>query len=193
VDDDFQTQDNAAGVLVSILTIFQSWGHSILVSDILNNEIITGSIINFIQTEPLNGTSIQFGIKVLVSMLNLISDDLVDVPSVVSLLTNNIQFFGKVLSNPELLGPPMVFKTTTGEVPRAFGFVRLAILELLVSLLYTGFPVVVEGLVKENIFSIILDLMFEHPWNNIIHHQVVQMFSGLFCGNDDLVIKSVCF
>jgi len=187
-EETFETQENAANVLVSILTIFQSWGHSILVSDILNNEVITSSVISYIQSEPHNGNMIQLGIKVLVSMLNLISDDLVDVPAVVSILTENIGFFAAMMKEEKFCPGPM--STTTGSFV-GFGFVRMGILELLVSLLYTGFPIVVEGLVNENVFTIILELMFNYPWNNIAHHQIVQMFSGLFCGNDDVMIKSV--
>lgn len=157
----------------------------------LNNEVITGSIIGYMESKPLNGEAVKLGLRVLIGILSLISDELEDPPAVVTLLANSIGFFTKILLDPENMDNAEPFNTTTGPIQRGFGFVRLGVLELLVSLLYTGFPNVVEFMLEERVFPVILDLMFQFPWNNIIHNQISQLFSGLFCCNNPEVIITV--
>lgn len=178
-------------MLVNILSLCQAWPHSILINDMLNNEVITGSIIAFMETKPANGESIKLGLRVLIGILSLISDDLEDPPIVVTLLANNVRIFAAILLEPGEMDNSEEIVTTTGTIKRGFGFVRLGVLELLVSLLYTGFPVVVEFMLEESVFTIILDLLFEYPWNNIIHNQISQLFSGLFCCNNPEIIQAV--
>lgn len=159
----------------------------------LNNEFITGSVIAFMESKPLHGESIKLGLRVLVGILGLISDELEDPPIAVSLLANSIGFFTHLLTDTKNMKVPESFIATTGPIKSGFGFVRLGVLELLVSLLYTGFPIVVEYMLEETVFSVALDLLFEFPWNNIIHNQISQLFSGLFCCNNPEVIQSVRF
>lgn len=163
-----------------------------MINDILNNELITGSVLAFMESNSTNGECIKLGLRVLVAILGLISDELEDPPVVVTLLANSIRFFTNILVSD---GSNVTegFIATTGPIKQAFGFVRLGVLELLVSLLYTGFPIVVEFMLEEVVFSVVLDLMFEYPWNNIIHNQITQLYSGLFCCNNPDVIQSVCF
>ena len=141
----------------------------------------------------MTAESIKLGLRVLIGILGLISDELEDPPVVVSLLASSINFFAGILQNSGDIDNPEPFVTTTGPIEKGFGFVRLGILELLVSLLYTGFPVVVEFMLEEAVFTVVLDLLFQYPWNNIIHNQISQLFSGLFCCNNPEVIQAVCF
>ena len=96
----------------------------------------------------------------MISILNLITDELVDVPYLITAVLESMSFFGQVLRNPELVGDlgPMV--TSTGRLDPPFGSVRLCVLELFVALLYTGYPVVVTTMADEDMFSILLVL---HP------------------------------
>lgn len=179
--------------MISVLSLCQAWPQSVLINDTLNNEIITGSIIAFMESKPMNGESIRLGLRVLVGILGLISDELEDPPIAVSLLANSIGFFTHLLTDVKNLELPESFVSTAGPIARGFGFVRLGVLELLVSLLYTGFPIVVEFMLEETVFSVALDLLFEFPWNNIIHNQISQLYSGLFCCNNPEVIQAVKF
>merc|ERR1711862_210689 len=139
----------------------------------------------------VTGESIKLGLRVLIAILGLISDELEDPPVVVTLLANSISFFAGLLQNSDEIEKPESFVMSTGPVEKGFGFVRLGILELLVSLLYTGFPIVVEFMLEEAVFTIVLDLLFQYPWNNIIHNQISQLYSGLFCCNNPEVIQAV--
>jgi len=190
-DETLETQEHATNVLVNILALCQAWPHSVLINDTLNNEIITGSVIAFMESKPYTGESIKLGLRVLIGILGLISDELEDPPIVVSLLANSMGFFAKILENSDQVDSSESFTTTTGPIEKGFGFVRLGILELLVALLYTGFPIVVEFMLAENIFTIVLNLLFQYPWNNIIHNQISQLYSGLFCCNNPEVIQAV--
>ena len=186
----FQIQESAAGVLAGVLSLCQTCPNSVLVNDVLNNEVVTGSIVAFIETRS-NGESVKLGLRVLIGVLSLISDELEDPPTVVTLLSNSVGLFAGIIADPADMDRNESFVTTTGPIARGFGFVRLGVLELLVSLLYTGFPIAVQCMLGERVFTIVLDLLFEYPWNNIIHNQISQLFSGLFCCNDPTIISSV--
>merc|ERR1712137_168497 len=189
-EEPFEIQESAAGVLAGVLSLCQTCPNSVLVNDVLNNEVVTGSIVAFIETRS-NGESVKLGLRVLIGVLSLISDELEDPPTVVTLLSNSVGLFAGILADPADMDRNESFVTTTGPIARGFGFVRLGVLELLVSLLYTGFPIAVQCMLGERVFTIVLDLLFEYPWNNIIHNQISQLFSGLFCCNDPSIILSV--
>ena len=162
-------------------------------NDILNNEVITESVLEYMKAKPLNGEAIKLGVEIFNKIIALIGDELEEPPAVVSKLTNSIGLFTQVLQDSECLGPNPSVVLTTGPLKHGFGFVRLAVLDLLVSLLYTGFPVVVEGMLQENVFPTILNLLFDYPWNNIAHQRIVMLYSGLFCCNNFDSIQTVRF
>lgn len=174
---------------MGILSLCQAYPHSVLVHDVLNNEVVTGSLIAFMEAKPIQGDSIKLQLRVLIGILSLISDELEDPPLVVTLLSQSVGLLVNVLVDQSDPSPP--FRTTYGGETKCFGFVRLGVLELLVSLLYTGFPVAVEYMVEEKVFTVALDFLFEYPWNNIIHNQISQLFSGLFCCNNPDIIEAV--
>ena len=184
-------QENATQVLVNVFTLCQPWAQSELVLDIFNNPIISSTLIKYIKSENASGTKIKQGLSVLISILNLITEDLVDVPLLIKTIMDNIIFFSEILQFPERIGITQSIVLTTGRLFLPFGSVRLGILELFVALLYTGYPLVVEVMAKEGTFSVLLDIFFQFPWNNIVHHQIVQIISGLLCANDDEILKDV--
>jgi len=186
-----ETQENATQVLVNVFTLCQPWTQSVLVLDLFNNQQVANSLLQYIRCQPLSSFKIKQGLSVLISILNLITDELVDVPYLITAVLESMSFFGQVLRNPELVGDLGPIVTSTGRLDPPFGSVRLCVLELFVALLYTGYPVVVTTMADEDMFSILLDVFFKYAWNNIVHHQVVQIFSGLLCGNDDDVMTSV--
>jgi len=187
----FDIQENSAHLLVNILESCQSYRHSVLVNDVLNNEVITESVLEYMKAKPLNGEAIKLGVEIFNKIIALIGDELEEPPAVVTKLTNSIDLFTLVLKDSECLGPNPSVVLTTGPLKHGFGFVRLAVLDLLVSLLYTGFPVVVEGMLNENVFPTILNLLFDYPWNNIAHQRIVMLYSGLFCCNNFDSIQTI--
>jgi len=188
-EETLQVQESAANVLVGILSLCQAYPHSVLVHDVLNNEVVTGSLVAFMENKPVKAESIKLQLRVLIGILSLISDELEDPPLVVTLLSQSVGLLVNILLDPADDCPP--FRTTYGGETKCFGFVRLGVLELLVSLLYTGFPVAVEYMVEEKVFTVALDFLFEYAWNNIIHNQISQLFSGLFCCNNPDIIETV--
>lgn len=184
-------QENATQVLVNVFTLCQPWTQSVLVIDIFNNEAVAENLMGYIKSEPVTGFKIKQGLSVLIAILNLITEDLIEVPLIITHIMENLDFFAGILRDPLVLGEMQSIATTVQVLDPPFGSVRLGILELFVALLYTGYPVVVAEMEQHNVFTILLDLFFEYKWNNIVHHQITQIFSGLLCGNDDDMMRTV--
>merc|ERR1712137_1158693 len=105
-EESLATQESAANVLVGILSLCQAYPHSVLVHDVLNNEVVTGSLIAFMEAKPIQGDSIKLQLRVLIGILSLISDELEDPPLVVTLLSQSVGLLVNVLvdqSDPRLL------------------------------------------------------------------------------------------
>lgn len=62
-------------------------------------------------------------------------------------------------------------------IEKPFGFTRLRVLEFVVGLIGTGFPVVVARLEELDVFALCVDIFFDNPWNNFAHHQVYLLLS----------------
>jgi len=191
VDSPQDVQENATQVLVNVFTLCQPWTQSVLVIDIFNNEAVAENLMRYIKSEPVTGFKIKQGLSVLIAVLNLITEDLIEVPLIITHIMENLDFFAGILRDPLLLGDMQSIATTVQFLDPPFGSVRLGILELFVALLYTGYPVVVAEMEQHNVFTILLDLFFAYKWNNIVHHQITQIFSGLLCGNDDDMMRTV--
>lgn len=168
---------------MSVLTLCQPWGNSVLVTDILNNEKSITFILDYIKEDDFSEFRLHNGLKIIVSAIQL-SDGQVDPPLIVNLLCKQVGYFAQVL-----IELSQNFSCGQNGKQKPFGFARLGILELFLSLMCTEFPVVVNEMVSNGIFSILMDLFFEYKWNNIVHHQITKMFvSLLYCNNDQVPI-----
>ncbi|KAF8395000.1 hypothetical protein HHK36_018939 [Tetracentron sinense] len=81
-----------------------------------------------------------------------------------------------------------VLPTTYGELRPPLGKHRLKIVEFIEVFLTTGSEVAEENLVSSGAIQRILDLFFEYPYNNSLHHHVESIiFSCLESKNNDIV------
>ena len=169
----------------------QPWrGQSVLVNSILNDKNLIINIIEYIQKPPHNSYRVQKGIQILLCILGLLGDDQPDLPMVITLFMTTIPYFTKLLCN---FSSSSSSPASLSSYRAPFGFDRLYILEFFVGLLYTSFPIVVQVFAANSVFSVVLAIFLRYPWNNIVHHQITLLFSGLLCSSDALLIKSVCF
>jgi len=63
-----------------------------------------------------------------------------------------------------------------GHLPRRFGFIRLKLLTLILSLLYCDHDGIVESLRGEDFLGKVINAMFEFPNNNMCHSLVEKIF-----------------
>lgn len=132
----------------------------------------------------------KLGLKVLVGSVQLISEDLADVPLLVTHITTYIPFFNDTLIKLANNNGNTV-KLQHGEI-NLFGFARMQILDLFTSLMCTGFPIVTSVMETNNVFNTLLDIFFHYKWNNLIHNQVTQIFFFLLYCNNHEIMKNVC-
>ncbi|KAL5832887.1 hypothetical protein ACOSQ3_016561 [Xanthoceras sorbifolium] len=81
-----------------------------------------------------------------------------------------------------------ILPTTYGELRPPLGKHRLKIVEFIAVLLKTGNEAAEKELVSSGTIQRVLDLFFEYPYNNALHHQVESIiFSCLESKNDTMV------
>ena len=138
----------------------------------LNNNETIRHIIAYAREEPLSAFRIHHAVRILCAAIQLIHDDVVDVPSIITILSSHMVFFCDVLRSCPSAG-------TSKEL----GLTRLGVVELLSALITIGFPIIVDRMSESSTFCVLLDLFFQHPWSNILHFQVTQIFSALLHSN----------
>jgi len=64
----------------------------------------------------------------------------------------------------------------------------LKLVELCSAITCTAFQAVDAAIIKSNVLNSVIDLFFEHQWNNVLHLEVEQMITGILEKDDDLKI-----
>lgn len=64
--------------------------------------------------------------------------------------------------------------TTLGLLNPPFGFTRLQVLRLMSTALMAGSTAFNQKFIELEMFTVLLDLFFQYPWNNFLHTQVLQ-------------------
>mmetsp|Transcript_36538 Transcript_36538/g.91612 ORF Transcript_36538/g.91612 Transcript_36538/m.91612 type:complete len:658 (+) Transcript_36538:464-2437(+) len=192
-DRDVEDQENIATVLVSIFSICQPYAQVKLITDLFSDETIAVQLLDYMSASvpDTKGFRIKQGLNVVISILNLLTDEtLEELPSPVFIQTilSRLSFFTETLRLPV---EEIRVRTSNADWNPPLGSSRLKILELISALLFTGLPVVLEELVRLDIFPTIVDLFFHYRWNNMMHHQVEQIITTVLCGTDDSLILSV--
>ncbi len=108
-----------------------------------------------------------------------------DPPYFVTAFTARLEEFVAVLRAPSNRPPQ---KNAGVTIERPFGFTRLRVLEFVVGLIGTGFPVVVARLEELDVFTLCVDIFFDNPWNNFAHHQVYLLLSRVLATSQDFAI-----
>lgn len=70
-------------------------------------------------------------------------------------------------------------------IENPFGFTRLRVLEFVVGLIGTGFPMVVARLEELDVFTCCVEIFFENKWNNFAHHQVFLLLTRVLTSGVD--------
>ncbi|CAH8386581.1 unnamed protein product [Eruca vesicaria subsp. sativa] len=84
-----------------------------------------------------------------------------------------------------------VLPTTYGELRPPLGKHRLKIVEFIAVLLRTGSEAAQKELVSSGIIKRTLDLFFEYPYNNALHHQVETIILSCLENKSDLVVNHI--
>ncbi|XP_018491707.1 uncharacterized protein LOC108862158 [Raphanus sativus] len=84
-----------------------------------------------------------------------------------------------------------VLPTTYGELRPPLGKHRLKIVEFIAVLLRTGSEAAQKELVSSGIIKRTLDLFFEYPYNNALHHQVETIILSCLENKSDLMVNHI--
>ena len=194
---DVETQESAVRTLEIICNICSYCPYSVLVTQILETESVTTKLLNYtLAPSPTLDFRVRQGLGIVIQVLNLLhkeadsfefeelgggteSEEKEDrePPFFVTQFTERLPEFVKVLRAPSNL-PGHSNAGVTIESP--FGFTRLRVLEFVVGLIGTGFPMVVSRLEELDVFTCCVDIFFDNPWNNFAHHQVYLLLSRIF-------------
>ncbi len=175
--------------------------YSVLVTQILETEAVTSKLLHYtLAPGETRDFRVRQGLGIVIQVLNLLhketdnfefeegggaeSEDPQDKepPYFVQQFTARLPEFVEVLKAPSGLPP---HKNAGVAIPNPFGFTRLRVLEFVVGLIGTGFPVVVARLEELDVFSVCVKIFFENPWNNFAHHQVYLLLSRILSTSTD--------
>ncbi|WZZ19369.1 serine/threonine-protein phosphatase 6 regulatory subunit 3-like isoform X1 [Brassica napus] len=84
-----------------------------------------------------------------------------------------------------------VLPTTYGELRPPLGKHRLKIVEFIAVLLRTGSEAAEKELISSGTIKRTLDLFFEYPYNNALHHQVESIILSCLESNSDLMVNYI--
>ncbi|KAJ8430386.1 hypothetical protein Cgig2_032125 [Carnegiea gigantea] len=95
---------------------------------------------------------------------------------------------GDLLMLLNVMSDEKILPTTYGELRPPLGKHRLKIVEFIAVLLKAGNQAAEEELVNSGTIKRVLDLFFEYPYNNALHHHVESILSTCMESRNDLVI-----
>ncbi|KAL0723710.1 hypothetical protein Bca4012_038309 [Brassica carinata] len=84
-----------------------------------------------------------------------------------------------------------VLPTTYGELRPPLGKHRLKVVEFIAVLLRTGSEAAQKELISSGIIKRTLDLFFEYPYNNALHHQVEAIILSCLENKSDLMVNHI--
>ncbi|KAI5068013.1 hypothetical protein GOP47_0016358 [Adiantum capillus-veneris] len=99
-----------------------------------------------------------------------------------------LQRLGGLLKLLNVEGDEGVLPTTYGELRPPLGSHRLKIVEFLAVLLRTGGEGAQQELVNLGAIQLILNLFFDYPFNNLLHHQVENIVTSCIESNNKMLI-----
>lgn len=131
-----------------------------------------------------SNSSLLYGISVIIKLLSSYSTD----QECSSVYEVCVRFIDKILSFLEFgKEGTSIVETTTGPM-EPFGFVRMKIIQLVITLITSTNASVRALLIQKQVFTTILNLFFHFQWNNFLHIQVHHMVRTILEG-DDVVLK----
>jgi hypothetical protein len=205
---DMETQESAVRTLEIICNICSYCPYSVLVTQILETESVTTKLLNYTLTpSPTRDFRVRQGLGIVIQVLNLLHKDTDsfefeelgaeeseekedrEPPYFVTQFTERLPEFVEVLRTKSTLPG---HKNAGVEIPSPFGFTRLRVLEFVVGLIGTGFPMVVARLEELDVFTCCVNIFFDNPWNNFAHHQVYLLLSRVFAtGSEFATVERV--
>lgn len=205
---DMETQESAVRTLEIICNICSYCPYSVLVTQILETESVTTKLLTYtLAPGPTRDFRVRQGLGIVIQVLNLLHKDTDsfefeelgaeeseekedrEPPYFVTQFTERLPEFVEVLrAKSDLPG----HKNAGVTIASPFGFTRLRVLEFVVGLIGTGFPMVVARLDELDVFTCCVDIFFDNPWNNFAHHQVYLLLSRVFAtGSDFATVEKV--
>ena len=169
---DTETQESAVRTLEIICNICSYCPYSVLVSQILDTEEVTHRLIKYtLEESATKEFRMKHGLGIVIQVLNLLhkdtesfegegeanEDEKKEIPFFVQQFTDKLPQFVEVLKTPANKSP---VSNSSGEIKSPFGFTRLRVLEFVVGLMATGFPVIASKLADLGVFKICLASTF---------------------------------
>lgn len=191
---DSEVHNNVCGLLSDIIKRFVPPQPTIL-SDKLKSEEVVRQILNNVLKNP--GSSVlSEGLGLLSTIVQSAVNPAVNVsksdkpPRQIEVIMERIQEFVNLLHEPPQMGS--IETTTCNVLETPVGETRLRIVSFLALLFQTKYHIIEQELMAKNVLSSFLDLFFNYPNNNLLHHQVEQVITEIMVApNDD--IKSALF
>jgi hypothetical protein len=128
-------------------------------------------------------------------LLNILLYHLTSSDAIITTITENHvidSIFARLHSFVEILTSSKYNNVhgTASSRPR-LGFVRFKTLELLVNLMKFNNPHLHEQLVEHRVISHLLDLMFEWPDNNFVHHQIKDLIVIILYSQSEILLTDL--
>ncbi len=128
-------------------------------------------------------------------LLNILLYHLTSTDAIITTITDNHvidSIFARLGSFVEILTASKYNNVhgTAGSKPR-LGFVRFKTLELLVNLMKFNNAHLHEQLVQHRVISHLLDLMFEWPDNNFVHHQIKDLIVIILYSQSEILLTDL--
>lgn len=99
-----------------------------------------------------------------------------------------LQRLGKLLELLDVSSDATVLPTTYGELRPPLGMHRLKIVEFIAVLLRNGNEVARQGLVCLGAIQMVINLFFDYPFNNALHHYVESVISSCLESNSSVLL-----
>ncbi|KAH7292030.1 hypothetical protein KP509_29G048200 [Ceratopteris richardii] len=104
-------------------------------------------------------------------------------------INHMLQRLGGLLKLLSVDGDERILPTTYGELRPPLGSHRLKIVEFLAVLLHTSSEEAQQALVKLGAIQRVLDLFFDYPFNNLLHHHVEDIVTSCIESNNKMLIE----
>eukprot|EP01121_Diplochlamys_sp_Union-15-3_P016314 TRINITY_DN552_c0_g3_i1.p1 TRINITY_DN552_c0_g3~~TRINITY_DN552_c0_g3_i1.p1 ORF type:complete len:534 (+),score=87.72 TRINITY_DN552_c0_g3_i1:100-1701(+) len=175
-----ETHEHACQAVLDIISTISH--ESLLLKQIESEEMIT-KLLEYTLSGQGQHSALLHGTHVVIGLMNKLIDseeedenfelDPDNPPLFIRILLKYLPRYKQILYNPP---STRSLALPSGVTITTFGFHRLKVLELFLTLLSLGFNTVFKELLSLDIFQISLDLFFDYQWNNYLHRIVENMY-----------------
>eukprot|EP01120_Amphizonella_sp_Union-15-10_P013213 TRINITY_DN6109_c0_g1_i4.p1 TRINITY_DN6109_c0_g1~~TRINITY_DN6109_c0_g1_i4.p1 ORF type:complete len:391 (-),score=82.92 TRINITY_DN6109_c0_g1_i4:4-1176(-) len=164
-----EVHENAAKALVNIASLERRNLDSLLFSK-LESPFVLSNLFDYVLSPSEGSSTLLNGLSVVVKILDHRENSETSSPFL-SLILDRLEKLKEILVSKHSHEIP----STIGKI-EPFGFARLKIMELILSLIKTNNPKIHQKLIELDLLATSLELFFKYSWNNFLHQSVLGIF-----------------